>query len=438
MSLCQENLVRQFKSLISKNDLSSLILENTRFRIFDPSTTLHLWIYQVASVSSSRSALVFFNSKRIANGERPVKICSSAFSRAKKKLNSDAIVQLVKNIGHRVSRSGLQRKIYYADGTIIKLQDTSANESSYPKSKYKKQKVGLPKLRLLGLFCGDTGAYLDGEICPYSGKGTAETSLMLKLVKRIKKGSVLVLDRFFTSLHMQAVFQEKGIDYVIRSREKFAKKVLGRKNDLTVTLKKRTDNNKIYPPSKSREIRVRVIRGEIRRPGFRQVKIFILTSLFKAPREEVERIYLERWNVELDIRNLKTSLESSVLQSKSPQQAEKELWVRLLTYNIIRSLTVISSCLSKSTPRKVSFKLCRKALEEFIRGLICGSLLESVGKFILKAKYRREPRAIKNRPNSYPYLTTTKEKAKKQDWGYKRRRPSQGPRTVLGALSSMA
>lgn len=85
MSLCQENLVRQFKSLISKNDLSSLILENTRFRIFDPLTTLHLWIYQITVVSSSRSAFVFFNSKRIANGERPVNICSSAFSRAEKR-----------------------------------------------------------------------------------------------------------------------------------------------------------------------------------------------------------------------------------------------------------------------------------------------------------------------------------------------------------------
>jgi len=86
----------------------------------------------------------------------------------------------------------------------------------------------LPKLRLLGLFCGTTGAYLDGELCPYSGKGNAETSLMLNLVHRVKPGSILVLDRFFTSPHMQSTFKTKGIDYVIRSRDKFAKKVLGR------------------------------------------------------------------------------------------------------------------------------------------------------------------------------------------------------------------
>lgn len=292
-------------------------------------------------------------------------------------------------------------------------------------------------MRLLGLFCGTTGCYLDGEICPYSGKGHAETSLMIKLLDRVEKNSILVLDRFFTSLHLQDLFKSKGIDYVIRSRDKFAKKYLGNKKDIIIDHKMKTPKkNSIYSKSKSSDIKVRLIKSSLERKGFRPVDLFIITSLLKASKKDIEAVYLERWDVEVDLRNFKETLKSSKLLSKSPDMSEKELWIRLLSYNLVRSLTVTSCGLSGTIPRKVSFKLCLNVLVELFRGLKNIGLLNEVSRIKLKSKYRREPRAVKKRQNRYPNLTTTRKKSIEQDWGYSRRRPQKGARVVHGALNA--
>jgi len=109
--------------------------------------------------------------------------------------------------------------------------------------------------------------------------------------------------------------------------------------------------------------------------------------------------------------------------------------VRLLVYNLVRSITVFAGCLSKEAPRKKSFLLCLNVLEEYIRGVKDIKLLRVVSKFNLNSKYRREPRALKVRKNRYPLLTTSREDAKKQDWGYRRRRPSKSPSVDYGVLN---
>jgi hypothetical protein len=42
--------------------------------------------------------------------------------------------------------------------------------------------------------------------------------------------------------------------------------------------------------------------------------------------------------VELDIRNIETTLGMDVLRCLTPQMVQKELWVYLLAYNLIRLL----------------------------------------------------------------------------------------------------
>jgi IS4 transposase len=52
----------------------------------------------------------------------------------------------------------------------------------------------------------------------------------------------------------------------------------------------------------------------------------------------LKALYRKRWHVELDLRNIKTTLGMDTLRCKSPEMAIKELWVYLLAYNLIRLL----------------------------------------------------------------------------------------------------
>jgi hypothetical protein len=63
----------------------------------------------------------------------------------------------------------------------------------------------------------------------------------------------------------------------------------------------------------------------------------ILVTTMLNPREvnkaELSDLYRMRWNAELDLRNIKTTMGMDVLSCNTPQMNEKEVWVHLLAYN---------------------------------------------------------------------------------------------------------
>jgi hypothetical protein len=369
-------------------------------------------------------------------GMKLVSMNSSAFTKAKARISESKLYEMVKSSGRDIDKkSGLwkwkERNVYLVDGTVLNLEDTPKINKEYPKTFSKGKSQGQPKMRLLGLFSMSSGAFLDAEIGKYSGKGQAETTLIQKMISRIRPRSVLVLDRFFTSFFLQSLFLDSEIDYVIRGRDKFSKKVLGNKTDKTIELRN-PGISKYQSYSKNcfpEKIKVRVIKSSIKRKGFRVASIYIMTSFTNQKefsKSEIEKLYLARWGVELDLRNLKCTLGAGEIKSKTPDMAKKELWVHLLAYNLVRSINLqLSNIYRECSPRKRSFKTTLKSYLEVIT--ILGSkglnlLIEILSKETLNAKYRREPRAIKKRHNRYCFLTVDRKKSKEQSWGYSRRK----------------
>ena len=67
--------------------------------------------------------------------------------------------------------------------------------------------------------------------------------------------------------------------------------------------------------------------------------------------DELSGLYASRWNVELDLRKLKTTTGMGVLSSQTPQMNEQQLWVHLLAYNVIRLLMAQAACNAELDPR---------------------------------------------------------------------------------------
>lgn len=91
----------------------------------------------------------------------------------------------------------------------------------------------------------------------------------------------------------------------------------------------------------------------------RSVKLVDGTSLLNArqvSQQDLSDLYAQRWNVELDLRNIKTTMGTDVLRCQSPQMNEKQLWVHLLAYNVIRTLMVQAARQVGVNPRALSFK----------------------------------------------------------------------------------
>ena len=86
----------------------------------------------------------------------------------------------------------------------------------------------------------------------------------------------------------------------------------------------------------------------------------ILVTTVLKPREaskrELHRLYERRWNIERDLRCIKTTLRMETLSCKSPELIQKDLWVYLLAYNLIRVLMAQAAHTVGVRPRELSFK----------------------------------------------------------------------------------
>jgi len=94
-------------------------------------------------------------------------------------------------------------------------------------------------------------------------------------------------------------------------------------------------------------------------------------------------LYRQHWNVELDLRTIKTPLGLEPLRCKTPERARKELGVSLLADNLIRLLMAQAARLADQIPRPLSVKhsvqigrswqQCRGARHERSPSTPCGS-----------------------------------------------------------------
>lgn len=124
--------------------------------------------------------------------------------------------------------------------------------------------------------------------------------------------------------------------------------------------------------------------------------------------------------MELDLRNSKATLGLGVLSCKTPAMAEKEIWVYLLAYNLIRMIMVHAAIYTQQLPRELSFKHSLQLWLAWGRqGTASNHATDPSVLLVLIAQQRVgkrpgrvEPRALKRRPKPYPLLSLPRQSAR--------------------------
>lgn len=129
----------------------------------------------------------------------------------------------------------------------------------------------------------------------------------------------------------------------------------------------------------------------------------------------LEALYRRRWHVELDVRNIKTTLGMDQLRCRTPEMARKELWVYLLADNLIRLLMAQAALLADHVLRQLSFKhAVQVSIRRHQRG---GASDDGVLMLILQPRAGRrpgriEPRQLTRRNNTFPLMTKPRREAR--------------------------
>jgi len=112
-----------------------------------------------------------------------------------------------------------------------------------------------------------------------------------------------------------------------------------------------------------REARVRVAQ-----PGFRIKHLVVVTTLLdpqQAAKEDLATLYRARWNNELDLRAIKSTMQMHHLRCKTPERVHKEIWTHILAYNLIRTIIAQAAIKHDCLSRSISFKGASQTLEAF-------------------------------------------------------------------------
>jgi hypothetical protein len=146
-----------------------------------------------------------------------------------------------------------------------------------------------------------------------------------------------------------------------------------------------------------------------------------LTNADKYDWQELAAIYAGRWDIELRLRDVKTTLQMERLRVKTPETARKNLAMSQIAYNLIKATCQQAGHERGVDHRQMSFKgaldtivantarYLRRQKHTHIVKRIWESILEMISEKTIDLRpHRHEPRAIKKRPKNFSYLTAAR------------------------------
>jgi hypothetical protein len=363
-------------------------------------------------------------------GFAPRNTHTGSYCKARQRLSFDVISTLASQVGSSISQNlpaswhWLGRKVKLIDGTTLTMPDTPENQAVYPQQKGQAEGIGFPICRVVAVICLSGGGIIDSKIAAYRGKGTGENTSFRQLLGSFEEGDIVLGDAIYAGYFSLAELVHRGIDGVFEqngSRKKstdFTKgKSLGAKDHL-VTYEKPRKKPEWMSEAQYLAAPATLTLRELKVKG--KILVTTLLSAIHYPKQSLNELYKSRWNVELDLRNIKETLGMSTLSCKTPDMIEKEIWVYFLAYNLIRTVMAQSAMSGNLVARQLSFKHTLQILRAWCQQSVSPENDGGIGdlfRLIIQNRVgdrpgRIEPRAVKRRPKPYPLLMKKRARAR--------------------------
>jgi len=394
-----------------------------RDRVFGPVTTIWGFLSQVLSEDHScRDAVSRIIAHRVANGLEACSPNTASYCNARGRIPTDVLRTLAKRTAQELQAGAADewkwngRSVFIADGSHVSMPDTLENQASYPQPPTQQPGVGFPLARVVVLLSLATGACHDLAIAPYEGKGTGETTLLRELYGALKPGDVVLADALFDNYFLVCELRDRGIDIVARAQyERVGSRTLKSGPDGEVLLWQRPnkprgmtgEQYRRYPKS----LRMRQVTVDARDKDNRAERFKVVTTILDESVDgaQIGDLYERRWEGEVDIRSIKSTMQMDVLRCRTPEMVHKEIWTHLLAYNLLRTVMAVAAAENGLEPRQVSFTGAKQAVTAFAPKIEAVSPQDRpalIDALLVVIAYHRvgdrpgrwEPRARKRRP----------------------------------------
>lgn len=317
------------------------------------------------------------------------------------------------------------------------MPDTKPLQKHFGQAGGQKPGCGFPVASVLVRIHAKTGLLMDQIVRPLR---THEMSSIVQLHKHLQRNDVIVADRGFCSYahlslllqsNMHGLFrlhQRVGVSFKAnrpmakqlpkamrkgKPRSKWVRR-LGHEDQIVQYFKQK--KRPVWMIEKQFEslpesIEVRELRYRIYRKGYRTHVVTLVTTLLDSkryPKRELSKQYLGRWQIEVDLRDLKITLGMDILHCKTVDGVMKELWMFMLVCNLVRRVMLEAACRRGVDAHRVSFI-------DALRWLLSDKPGKDLADLIVNPSRvgRVEPRVAKRRDKEHKLMNKPRDELRK-------------------------
>jgi len=439
-------LLDQFQALFPPEALALWLGQQVLYRrAFSPLIILWYLVFQFLSGDPTLAAVVEDaldgGADRLSPPGKPLSQtlrseATTSWAEARQRFPEAAVVKALQTSGHTIRATVHNRQWHgldpaLLDGTTYRLRPWGDIPQVFPPHRSGHNAHPYWCLaRAVVAFCLATGVVLDCAIGPTK---RSEQALVLEmLMQSLWANTLFIADRNFGvySVVRAAVTAQAQVLFRLTAvrAQKLAK-------EAQVKLRPGLDQRIQWKPSRHDQcpqplpkepVSGRLIARRVTPRGFRSFILYLFTTLGDPliTVEELAQCYGQRWQVELDLRYVKTQLHLHFLECKSAAMARK-LWLAgLMAYNLVRAVMSAAAAWTHQSVFRLSFSRSLKALRKWLPKLgtkvalkAWKRLIQRVARFTLPKRTKArppEPRAIRYFKRDFPKLCGDRAQARKK------------------------
>jgi hypothetical protein len=330
-----------------------------------------------------------------------------------------AFLELIEQVGRPATG---RRDAFFVDGSTMRLPDSLELRTQYPPASNQKGQSHWPLLRIVVAHDLYSGLAMRPQWGPSNGDHTvSEQSLLEQAIDRLPSGCTLLGDANFGVFSVAYAATQRGHPVVLRltlQRAKaLAKQELRDGIDRRMRWQPSSHDRRNHPELPADAcVEGRLIVRQVQ-PGNGDAPF--LLAVFTTLAEDADSViefYGHRWNIETDLRSLKTMLGLDQLTSTTPGMVAKEIDVAMLAYNLVRAVTCVAAQNAGLKPRQFSFTRVRNVINAFAPKIAAArdqreaqQWADTMMYYVNQARLPRRrkkrptyPRAVWHKPQTYP------------------------------------
>jgi hypothetical protein len=276
--------------------------------------------------------------------EKNISLNTAAYCKARERVPMKLVDELFKKSRIEKAQNNYSHwngyKVFIGDGTYIQLQDTKHIRQDYEVLHNDVSSDGYPQGLLEVIIERGTGQVYDYKL---TNRHKSELSSFYEMLDRVPPKSLLLLDDLYNCFEILSKCQRLDINLVVPAKRERNYELVEKLGEGDEIIRISTPKNR----SKWLDInenagKITLRRIECKSPDGENYVLFSFILDKNISKDDIQLLYLNRWDIEIGIREVKTIMDINVLRSKTPEMALKELATSLATYNLIRKVIYAS------------------------------------------------------------------------------------------------